>query len=286
MAQENGDSPATTGRALAQSGDSGPDEADTLRIISADLPVNATLHLWLKAAHADKPGSVSLHSANGKFGEVQAVNAEENSFRIYHVFGGGRIEQRYDRADTSVSVAYWFTAADVLETGITVLHANPVNARQICPPAIISPALRLDERPNGSALRRPTHHSPALFAWPHMEQRTGAAVSSDYRWRTCRSSSPLGGCQRCQISAGLFGSAIPCPAARASVFFTEKVSGENPSRRSRCRRCRRPVPPASFGHPAAPAGRRGLTLDFAILTSGVPTGAGRCCLAARATNAA
>ena len=41
---------------------------------------------------------------------------------------GGRIELRYDSADTSVSVAYWFTPADVLETGITVLHTNPGNA--------------------------------------------------------------------------------------------------------------------------------------------------------------
>ena len=87
-----------------------------LRAIDVELPVNAVLHLWLKAVTPDEPGAVSLYSVNGKFGEVQAVNAEENSFRIYHVFGGGTVTLAYDTAVTSLSVAYWFTPSDVLET--------------------------------------------------------------------------------------------------------------------------------------------------------------------------
>lgn len=273
MAQENGDSPATTGRALAQSGDSGPDEADTLRIISADLPVNATLHLWLKAAHADKPGSVSLHSANGKFGEVQAVNAEENSFRIYHVFGGGRIELRYDSADTSVSVAYWFTAADVLETGITVLHTNPVNAPPDLPAGYhFRPPFGWMNDPNGFGRfgGRPhlfyQHYSHGRM-WNNMHW--GHAVSSDYlRWRHL----PVFLFPSEELSArpdkrgGAFsGSAIPLPSGPGiRVFFTEKVSERKPEQEIQMSAVSADLfsaGEASVILPHRPDGE-GLTLDF------------------------
>ncbi len=211
--------------------------ADTLRVISADLPFNSTLHIWLKAVHPDSPGSVSLHSANGKFGEVQAVNCEENSFRIYHVFGGGRIELRYDSAVTSVSVVYWFTAADVLETGITVLHTNPVNAPPDLPAGYhFRPPFGWMNYPTGFGRfgGRPhlfyQHYSHGRM-WNNMHW--GHAVSSDYlRWRHL----PVFLFPSEELSArpdkrgGAFsGSAIPLPNGPGiRVFFTEKVSDRQP----------------------------------------------------------
>lgn len=93
-----------------------------IRTIHTDLPVNATFHVWLKAKKAGEPGAVSFSNQNGKFAEVSSVNTEEYGFRIYQVFGGGHVELSYDTVTTAVSVIYWFTASDVLETGITVVH--------------------------------------------------------------------------------------------------------------------------------------------------------------------
>lgn len=210
---------------------------ETIRVIHADLPVNATLHLWLKAVSPETPGSLSLHSVNGKFGEVQAINAEEHSFRIYQVFGGGPIELRYDSRDTTVSVAYWFTASDVLETGITILHTSPANQ----PPDLAAsyhfrPPFGWMNDPNGFGRfgGRPhlfyQHYSHGRM-WNNMHW--GHAVSSDYlRWRHMPvflfPSEDL--TARPDKRGGAFsGSAIPLsngPGIR--VFFTEKVNGRIP----------------------------------------------------------
>lgn len=246
---------------------------ETLRIIAADLPFNATLHLWLKAVRPDTPGSVSLHSANGKFGEVQAVNAEENSFRIYHVFGGGRIELRYDSAETSVSVAYWFTAADVLETGITVLHTNPVNAPPDLPAGYhFRPPFGWMNDPNGFGRfgGRPhlfyQHYSHGRM-WNNMHW--GHAVSSDYlRWRHL----PVFLFPSEELSArpdkrgGAFsGSAIPLPNGPGiRVFFTEKVSERVPEQEIQMSAVSADLfsaGEASVILPHRPEGE-GLTLDF------------------------
>ncbi|GEO83508.1 MULTISPECIES: GH32 C-terminal domain-containing protein [Alphaproteobacteria] len=212
-------------------------EPATLKVIPADLPVNATLHLWLKAVEPGTAGSVSLHSDGGKFGEVHAVNAEENSFRIYHVFGGGHLELRYDTAVTSVSVAYWFTPADVLETGITVLHTNPVNAAPDLPASYhFRPPFGWMNDPNGFGRfgGRPhlfyQHYSHGRM-WNNMHW--GHAVSSDYlRWRHLPvflfPSEDLSA--RPDKRGGAFsGSAIPLPSGPGiRVFFTDKVSGRQP----------------------------------------------------------
>lgn len=207
------------------------------RVIEAELPVNATLHLWLKAISPDEPGSVSFHSANGKFGEVQAVNAEEHSFRIYHVFGGGSIELIYDPAITSVSVAYWFTPSDVLETGITVLHTNPANQPPDLPESYhFRPPFGWMNDPNGFGRfgGRPhlfyQHYSHGRI-WNNMHW--GHAVSSDYlRWRHMPvflfPSEELS--VRPDKRGGAFsGSAIALPNGPGiRVFFTEKIADRVP----------------------------------------------------------
>ncbi|NTE85777.1 GH32 C-terminal domain-containing protein [Agrobacterium rubi] len=159
-----------------------------VRTIQTDLPVNATFHVWLKAKKADEPGSVSFSNHNGKFGEVSTTNVDEYNFRIYQVFGGGRVELSYDTVTTAVSVMYWFIASDVLETGITVVHTKPDNAAPDLPDSYhFRPPFGWMNDPNGFGRfeGRPhlfyQHYSHGL-RWNTMHW--GHAVSSDYlRWR-------------------------------------------------------------------------------------------------------
>jgi beta-fructofuranosidase len=210
---------------------------DHHRAIEVELPVNAVLHLWLKAVTPDEPGAVSFYSGNGKFGEVQAVNAEENSFRIYHVFGGGTVTLAYDTAVTSLSVAYWFTPSDVLETGITVIHTNAANEPPNLPDGYhFRPPFGWMNDPNGFGRfgGRPhlfyQHYSHGRI-WNNMHW--GHAVSSDYlRWRHLPvflfPSEEL--TVRPDKRGGAFsGSAIARtdgPGIR--VFFTEKIADRMP----------------------------------------------------------
>ncbi len=209
----------------------------TVRTIQADLPVNAVWHIWLKAMVPGIQGALSFSNANGKFGEVIASNAEEYSFRIYHVFGGGPVEISYDTDTTSVSVAYWFTAQEVLETGITVVHTNPANAPPDLPESYhFRPPFGWMNDPNGFGRfgGRPhlfyQHYSHGL-RWNNMHW--GHAVSSDYlRWRHLPiflfPSEDLMG--RPDRRGGAFsGSAIALPNAPGiRVFFTEKVQDRAP----------------------------------------------------------
>ncbi|RKE86303.1 GH32 C-terminal domain-containing protein [Rhizobium sp. AG855] len=207
------------------------------KAIEMELPVNAVLHLWLKAVTLDEPGSVSLYSVNGKFGEVQAINAEENSFRIYHVFGGGIVTLAYDTAITSLSVAYWFTPSDVLETGITVVHTNPANEPPDLPDGYhFRPPFGWMNDPNGFGRfgGRPhlfyQHYSHGRI-WNNMHW--GHAVSPDYlRWRHLPvflfPSEELS--VRPDKRGGAFsGSAIARPDGPGlRVFFTEKIADRIP----------------------------------------------------------
>lgn len=209
----------------------------TVRSLRAELPVNATLHIWLKAARPDVPGSISFSSVRGKFGEVSVTNADEYEFRIFHVFGGGSIEFSYDIESTAVSVVYWFTPVDVLETGITVLHTNPGNAPPTIPDSYhFRPPFGWMNDPNGFGRfeGRPhlfyQHYSHGL-RWNTMHW--GHAVSSDYlRWRHMPiflfPSEDL--TARPDRRGGAFsGSAIPLPDGPGiRVFFTEQVQDRIP----------------------------------------------------------
>ncbi|NKN34919.1 glycoside hydrolase family 32 protein [Agrobacterium sp. a22-2] len=253
-----------------------PDTArtqDSQRVIHADLPVNTTLHIWLKAMLPGIQGSLSFVSANGKFGEVLATNTEEYDFRIYHVFGGGHIELHYDSDVTSVSVAYWFTPADVLETGITVLHTNPGNA----PPRLTDgyhfrPPFGWMNDPNGFGRfgGRPhlfyQHYSHGL-TWNTMHW--GHAVSSDYlRWRHL----PIFLFPSEDLSArpdkrgGAFsGSAIALPNGPGiRVFFTEQQKDRQPEEQIQMSATSADLFSAGQAEvilPHRPEGE-GLTLDF------------------------
>ncbi|NTF31238.1 GH32 C-terminal domain-containing protein [Rhizobium skierniewicense] len=160
----------------------------TIRTIQTDLPVNATFHVWLKAKKTGEPGALSFSNSNGKFAEVSSSNVDEYNFRIYQVFGGGRVELSYDTVTTAVSVIYWFIASDVLETGITVVHTKPDNAAPDLPDSYhFRPPFGWMNDPNGFGRfeGRPhlfyQHYSHGL-RWNTMHW--GHAVSSDYlRWR-------------------------------------------------------------------------------------------------------
>jgi beta-fructofuranosidase len=208
-----------------------------VRTIQTDLPVNATFHVWLKAKNAEEPGAVSFSNNNGKFAEVSSTNLDEFNLRIYQVFGGGSVDISYDTVTTAVSVIYWFTASDVLETGITVIHTKPDNAPPDLPDGYhFRPPFGWMNDPNGFGRfeGRPhlfyQHYSHGL-RWNTMHW--GHAVSSDYlRWRHLPiflfPSEDL--TTRPDKRGGAYsGSTIPLaegPGIR--VFFTEQVQDRIP----------------------------------------------------------
>ena len=208
-----------------------------VRTIQTDLPVNATFHVWLKGKNASQPGSVSFSNHNGKFAEVSSTNLDEFNLRIYQVFGGGSVDISYDTVTTAVSVIYWFTASDVLETGITVVHTKPDNAPPDLPESYhFRPPFGWMNDPNGFGRfeGRPhlfyQHYSHGL-RWNTMHW--GHAVSSDYlRWRHLPiflfPSEDL--TTRPDKRGGAYsGSTIPLtegPGIR--VFFTEQVQDRIP----------------------------------------------------------
>ncbi|MBP1851499.1 glycoside hydrolase family 32 protein [Rhizobium halophytocola] len=246
---------------------------EAVRILHADLPVNSTLHIWMKAISPNAPGVISMHSSNGQFAQLMATNHEEYEFRIYHVFGGGHIELHYNTETTAISVAYWFTPSDVLETGITVIHTNPGNA----PPNLqdgyhFRPPFGWMNDPNGFGRfgGRPhlfyQHYSHGL-QWNNMHW--GHAVSSDYlRWRHLPiflfPSEALRA--RPDKRGGAFsGSAIPLPNGPGiRVFFTEQEKDRTPEEQIQMTA----VSPDLFsaGHAEVILEQRpenqGLTLDF------------------------
>ncbi|MCV3736706.1 glycoside hydrolase family 32 protein [Rhizobium sp. TRM96647] len=250
-----------------------PAETDTIRTLAVDLPVNATFHIWLKAVEAGGMGSVSFSNTRGKFGEVASANAEEYGLRLYQVFGGGPVEVSYDTATTAVSVIYWFTAADVLETGITVVHTSKNNAPPDLPGSYhFRPPFGWMNDPNGFGRfdGRPhlfyQHYSHGL-RWNTMHW--GHAVSSDYlRWRHLPiflfPSEDL--TVRPDKRGGAFsGTTIPLvdgPGIR--VFFTEQVADRQPEQQIQLTATSSDLITAGQAEvilPSRPAGQ-GLTLDF------------------------
>lgn len=246
---------------------------DAIRSIRAEFPVNVTLHVWLKAVAADVPGALSLSNANGKFAELTASNAEEHSFRIYQIFGGGEVDLSWDADTTRVSVIYWFSPASVLETGIDVLHTNPANAPPTLPESYhFRPPFGWMNDPNGFGRfqGRPhlfyQHYSHGL-RWNTMHW--GHAVSDDYlRWRHLPiflfPSEEL--TTRPDKRGGAFsGSAIPLadgPGIR--VFFTEQELERTPEQQIQLTATSPDLIIAGHADvilPERPA-NQGLTLDF------------------------
>ncbi|MCF3641982.1 glycoside hydrolase family 32 protein, partial [Rhizobium sp. TRM95111] len=250
-----------------------PADARPVRRLRVDLPVNVTLHIWLKAVVPGELGMLSLANANGKFADVTAANAEEYSFRIYHVFGGGLVDFEYDPETTAVSVLYWFAADDVLEKGIHVVHTNPSNAPPVLPDSYhFRPPFGWMNDPNGFGR---FHGRPHLFyqhyshglRWNTMHW--GHAVSDDYlRWRHLPiflfPSEEL--TTRPDKRGGAYsGSAIPQPDGPGiRVFFTEQVADRLPEVQLQLTATSRDLIMAGQAEvilPERPAGQ-GLTLDF------------------------
>jgi hypothetical protein len=159
---------------------------ETHTTLQAEVPLSATLHVWLKAVTKDAPGTMAFMLGGDKIGEVSVSNAEEYVFRTFVATSGGALACVYDRTTTAVSVAYFFNAAEVVEKGITVMHTSAANA-----PAPV---------PHRTPLYRPRRapHKPADF--PRCRFHRGL-----------RRSRPLGGHQaHRRVRTG------PCTAARGS----------------------------------------------------------------------
>ena len=216
-----------------------PADETRLRKLRGTVPVNAVLHVWLKAIHPHAPAEIQL-SLNGQlFGNIFAQNAEEYEFRMFFVPHGGELECSYDPETTTISVAYWFTDAKVLEEGITVLRTHAANAPAPAPGSYhFRPPFGWMNDPNGfgrfngSAHLFYQHYSHGL-TWNTMHW--GHAISEDYlHWRHMPiflfPSEDL--THRPDKRGGAFsGSAIPLEnSAGIRVFFTEHVIERAPER--------------------------------------------------------
>jgi beta-fructofuranosidase len=246
---------------------------DTIAVLSAEVPVSATLHVWLKAKGPDVPGTMAFVCRGEKIGEVSVENSEEYVFRPFVVVSGGALECRYDTATTAVSVAYFFNAAEVVEKGITVMHTSVANA-----PAPVKdgyhfrPPFGWMNDPNGFGRfgGRPhlfyQHYSHGL-RWNTMHW--GHAVSTDYlHWHHMPiflfPSEDL--TARPDKRGGAFsGSAIPLEDdAGIRVFFTEQVIERTPETQIQLTATSHNIITASEATvilPSRPSGL-GLTLDF------------------------
>ena len=91
---------------------------ETLKVLQADVPLSATLHVWLKAVTPDAPGTMAFMLGGDKIGEVSVSNAEEYVFRTFVASSGGALSCVYDTKTTAVSVAYFFNAAEVVEKAL------------------------------------------------------------------------------------------------------------------------------------------------------------------------
>ncbi|CAN7522058.1 GH32 C-terminal domain-containing protein [Pararhizobium sp. LjRoot238] len=210
---------------------------ETLRTLRAEVPVSATLHVWLKATGADAPGTMAFVLNSEKIGDVSVSNSEEYVFRTFVAVSGGDLACVYDTATTAVSVAYFFNAAEVVDKGITVMHTSVANAPAPVPHGYhFRPPFGWMNDPNGFGRfgGRPhlfyQHYSHGL-RWNTMHW--GHAISTDYiHWHHMPiflfPSEDL--TARPDRRGGAFsGSAIPLETdAGIRVFFTEQVSERIP----------------------------------------------------------
>lgn len=210
---------------------------ETLKVLQADVPLSATLHVWLKAVTPDAPGTMAFMLGGDKIGEVSVSNAEEYVFRTFVASSGGALSCVYDTKTTAVSVAYFFNAAEVVEKGITVMHTSAANAPAPVPHGYhFRPPFGWMNDPNGFGrfAGRPhlfyQHYSHGL-RWNTMHW--GHAVSEDYiHWHHMPiflfPSEDL--TARPDRRGGAFsGSAIPMgDEGGIRVFFTEQVIDRTP----------------------------------------------------------
>ncbi|WP_438748833.1 glycoside hydrolase family 32 protein [Pararhizobium sp. O133] len=210
---------------------------EALRTLRAEVPVSATLHVWLKATGADAPGRMAFLLGGDKIGEVEVGNAEEYVFRTFIATSGGDLACVYDTATTAVSVAYFFNAAEVVDHGITVMHTSLANAPAPVPHGYhFRPPFGWMNDPNGFGR---FHGRPHLFyqhyshglRWNTMHW--GHAISEDYiHWHHMPiflfPSEDL--MARPDRRGGAFsGSAIPIDNdGGIRVFFTEQVIEREP----------------------------------------------------------
>ncbi len=245
----------------------------TVRTLRADVPVSATLHVWLKATTPEAPGTMAFILSGDKIGDVQVSNSEEYVFRTFVAVSGGDLSCVYDTATTAVSVAYFFNAAEVVENGITVMHTSVANAPAPVPHGYhFRPPFGWMNDPNGFGRfgGRPhlfyQHYSHGL-RWNTMHW--GHAVSTDYiHWHHMPiflfPSEDL--TARPDRRGGAFsGSAIPIEnEGGIRVFFTEQVSERIPETQIQLTATSHNIITASQAEiilPNRPAGL-GLTLDF------------------------
>ncbi|MBP1856620.1 GH32 C-terminal domain-containing protein [Rhizobium herbae] len=246
---------------------------ETLRTLQAEVPVSATLHVWLKATKPEVPGTMAFLLGGDKIGEVQVGNAEEYVFRTFVATTGGDLSCVYDTATTAVSVAYFFNAAEVVENGITVIHTSAANAPAPVPHGYhFRPPFGWMNDPNGFGRfgGRPhlfyQHYSHGL-RWNTMHW--GHAVSQDYiHWHHMPiflfPSEDL--TARPDRRGGAFsGSAIPIEnEGGIRVFFTEQVIDRIPETQVQLTATSHNIITASQAEvilPSRPSGL-GLTLDF------------------------
>ncbi|TCT45054.1 GH32 C-terminal domain-containing protein [Martelella mediterranea] len=210
-----------------------------LRKLRGTVPVNAVLHVWLKAIHPHAPGEMQLSLNDQRFGNIFVQNSEEYEFRMFFMPHGGELECAYDPETTTISVAYWFTDASVLEEGITVLRTHAANAPAPAPGSYhFRPPFGWMNDPNGfgrfngSAHLFYQHYSHGL-TWNTMHW--GHAISEDFlHWRHLPiflfPSEDL--THRPDKRGGAFsGSAIPLDNSNGiRVFFTEHVIERAPER--------------------------------------------------------
>lgn len=245
----------------------------TIRTLRADVPVSATLHVWLKATTPEAPGTMAFILGGDKIGDVQVSNSEEYVFRTFVAVSGGELSCVYDTATTAVSVAYFFNAAEVVENGITVMHTSVANAPAPVPHGYhFRPPFGWMNDPNGFGRfgGRPhlfyQHYSHGL-RWNTMHW--GHAVSTDYiHWHHMPiflfPSEDL--TARPDRRGGAFsGSAIPIEnEGGIRVFFTEQVSERIPETQIQLTATSHNIITASQAEiilPNRPAGL-GLMLDF------------------------
>ncbi|AJY45812.1 glycoside hydrolase family 32 protein [Martelella endophytica] len=244
-----------------------------LRKLRSHVPVNAVLHVWLKAIHPHAPAEMRLSLNEQVFGNIFVQNSEEYEFRMFFVPHGGELECAYDPETTTVSVAYWFTDAKVLEEGITVLRTHAANAPAPAPGSYhFRPPFGWMNDPNGfgrfngSAHLFYQHYSHGL-TWNTMHW--GHAISEDFlHWRHMPiflfPSEDLS--HRPAKRGGAFsGSAIPLDnSAGIRVFFTESVTDRAPEREIQMMATSQSLIFAGEAHPLIDnrPELEGLTLDF------------------------